>query len=417
MIVSQLFAQREFHLKREMMQMGNFYNSEIHYFPSPQGFKFYYIFKIPYSQLFFEKDNDDHFTSGITVNIEITDSSSNLITRGFDERTVSVTDFDRTTSKTETLQGLISLILQEGHYKLSAIISDKTSKRERRIPPVNLNLTKEYQILHPLVLEQNNTKCDKSEVFIVSNNSSFIPFNKPQNILAIPVLDSTLNSLTINVKRRDTVLVSGESFNQTIFADATLNLCDDKIVIPLSTKEERLRYFLFNAFSAKLSEGPIRIEVIPNQDSTKKKIFMSDVIWIGKPRSLLDAESAIELLSIIDTEQKVNQLLNSDDYKAALNDYWQKLDPTPDTKYNELMNEFYQRVDYCQETFKSIDGSKGAYSDRGKIYIIFGPPNKIERNSSNSDKVVETWFYDNQKKKFVFVDNDGTGKYSLVSEQ
>jgi GWxTD domain-containing protein len=166
-----------------------------------------------------------------------------------------------------------------------------------------------------------------------------------------------------------------------------------------------------------LSEGPISIRVVPDNDSSKKKIFFSDVVWIGKPRSLLNPETALNLLEIIEPEEKIDQLLKKDNYKVALDDYWQKLDPTPNTNYNELMNEFYQRVDYCQENFKSIDGSNGAYSDRGKIYIKLGPPDKIERNSSNEDKVVETWFYNKPKKKFVFVDNDGTGKYLLVSEQ
>ena len=404
-------------MRREMMQMGNFYNSETHYFPTSQGFKLFYIYKIPYSQLFFEKGNDGHFTSGIIVNIEIADSTSDSIIRGFDERSVSVDNFDLTNSKTAILQGMIGVDLNDGHYKLSAIISDKTSKRERRIPPIDLGISNSDKILEPINIESNKTICDGSEAFVVSNNSSFIPFNKPENILAFPVTDSTINSLTISVNRHDTVLVNRESSSLITLADPSFSICDNKIIIPINKNGNGLKYFLFNDFSAMLTEGPIRIEVVPNQDTTKKKYFMSDIVWIAKPKSLLDPETAIKFLSIIESEQKVDQLLKSDDYKIALNDYWQKLDPTPGTKYNELMNEFYQRVDYSQETFKSIDGSNGAYSDRGKIYIKFGPPKKIERNSSNSDKVVETWIYENPQRKFVFVDNDGTGKYSLVSEQ
>jgi hypothetical protein len=112
-----------------MMQMGKYYNSEVHYFPSKDGFSFYYIYKIPYSQLFFEKDSNDNFTAGIIVNIELSDSISNLITRGFDEKTVSVNNFDLTTSKDLSLQGLININLKEGRYKLLVTISDKISQR------------------------------------------------------------------------------------------------------------------------------------------------------------------------------------------------------------------------------------------------------------------------------------------------
>jgi GWxTD domain-containing protein len=400
-----------------MMQMGKYYNSEVHYFPSNDGFSFYYIYKIPYSQLFFEKDSNDNFTAGIIVNIELSDSISNLITRGFDEKTVSVNNFDLTTSKDLSLQGLININLKEGQYKLLVTISDKISQRERRLPPERIELSNNEKLLQPLILNQKKYSCKNIETFSISDNSSFIPFNKPDDILAIPVTDSTITSLRLSVNRRDTVLIKDEIEKLIVVAEPVLELCNNEVIIPSNKRNNNLRYFLFDNFSAKLSEGPISIRVVPDNDSSKKKIFFSDVVWIGKPRSLLNPETALNLLEIIEPEEKIDQLLKKDNYKVALDDYWQKLDPTPNTNYNELMNEFYQRVDYCQENFKSIDGSNGAYSDRGKIYIKLGPPDKIERNSSNEDKVVETWFYNKPKKKFVFVDNDGTGKYLLVSEQ
>ena len=79
------------------------------------------------------------------------------------------------------------------------------------------------------------------------------------------------------------------------------------------------------------------------------------------------------------------------------------------------MAEFYTRVDYTLKNFGSITGVKGVESDRGKIFVKFGKPNKIERSSNLQGKVVETWIYDKLQRKFVFVDKDGTGEFSLES--
>jgi GWxTD domain-containing protein len=315
------------------------------------------------------------------------------------------------------LQGFIKLKLKEGKYKLLAIISDKTSKRERRIHPIDLNISESERILDPIIFDPNKILCEGNDSYVLLNNSSAVPFNKTEDILAIPVIDSSINSLKINVTRGDTTFLSNVEDNKSIFYSASFGYCNDEIIIKRDENGPDIKYFLFNNISAKLTEGPVKLEVIPDNDVEKKKIFKLEVIWIGKPFSLRDPEEAIKLLTNVESEDKVDQMLDGDDEMKELNSYWTKLDPTPDTKYNELMNEFYQRVDYCEMEFKSIDGKGGANTDRGKIYIKYGPPNRIDRNTTNQDKVVESWFYDHPKRSFVFIDKDGTGKYTLYTGQ
>jgi GWxTD domain-containing protein len=413
-IVSQLFAQSKFEIDRDIIQSGNYFNSEINYFPSGDDFTVYYSYKIPYSQLYFEK-NGDVFNAGFSVNIEVSDSVSNTIKRAYDNKNISVKDFDLTVSSTTYLQGLISIKLNEGKYRLISIITDKFSKRESTLPPNNIVLSKKEKILFPIVFNQHTTFCDSIESYILSNNSSAIPFNKPYNYLAIPVTDSLIKSLTINAKQNNTDVISNEVNNQSLILSSSFILCDDNILI--KRDNPGIKYFLFKDFSSKLNEGLLTLEVIPGNDLNQKKDFNLQVIWIGKPVSLKDPEEAIKYLKIIESEAKVSKLLSGSDYEKSLNSYWKPLDPSPNTNYNELMNEFYQRVDYANREYKFIDGNGGAYSDRGKTYIKYGTPNKIERNASNDDKVIETWFYNNPKRTFVFVDNEGTGKYLLVADK
>jgi GWxTD domain-containing protein len=79
------------------------------------------------------------------------------------------------------------------------------------------------------------------------------------------------------------------------------------------------------------------------------------------------------------------------------------------------MSEYYKRVDYTAKNFSSLSGKKGFETDRGKVYIQFGKPKTIERGSNSEGKVVETWYYNDQK-KFIFIDKQGTGDFPLQKE-
>ena len=79
------------------------------------------------------------------------------------------------------------------------------------------------------------------------------------------------------------------------------------------------------------------------------------------------------------------------------------------------MSEYYTRVDYATKEFAAIGSKNGANSDRGKIYIKFGKPQKIERASDDNGWVVETWIYAKSNKKFIFVDKEGKGEFILIS--
>ena len=54
-----------------------------------------------------------------------------------------------------------------------------------------------------------------------------------------------------------------------------------------------------------------------------------------------------------------------------IKNYWKLMDPTPDTQKNEVMDEFFSRVDYVSLNFSEI--GPGWQSDRGRTYIIYGP--------------------------------------------
>src|SRR5262245_3644130 len=86
------------------------------------------------------------------------------------------------------------------------------------------------------------------------------------------------------------------------------------------------------------------------------------------------------LYIITDDERKVFQALTTPEEKDAfIEQFWSRRDPDPRTGNNEFKEEHYRRIAYANENFFS--GKDGWATDRGRIYITFGPPTHIEDNS------------------------------------
>lgn len=93
--------------------------------------------------------------------------------------------------------------------------------------------------------------------------------------------------------------------------------------------------------------------------------------------------------------------------------FWRKRDPSPDTPQNEFEEEFLRRFYYANENFGVY--TPGYRTARGRIYILYGEPDEIERHPFEVDSYpYEIWYYYNKKLKFVFVDKKGVGEYELV---
>src|SRR5580658_9249310 len=93
---------------------------------------------------------------------------------------------------------------------------------------------------------------------------------------------------------------------------------------------------------------------------------------------------------ITDEERKAfKRLSTSDEKEEFIEQFWLRRDPTPDTEENEYKEEHYRRIAYANERFAS--GIPGWKTDRGRIYIVYGPPDEIDDHSSGGtyDRPIE----------------------------
>ena len=84
---------------------------------------------------------------------------------------------------------------------------------------------------------------------------------------------------------------------------------------------------------------------------------------------------------IVEEERAVFEKLTTPEERGQfIEQFWLRRDPDLTTAGNEFKEEHYRRIAYANETFPS--GIPGWMADRGRIYIIHGPPAEIERHPS-----------------------------------
>jgi GWxTD domain-containing protein len=135
-----------------------------------------------------------------------------------------------------------------------------------------------------------------------------------------------------------------------------------------------------------------------------EKWLNEDVVYI-----IDDAERGAYLG--LKTDEERNDFIQS---------FWDRRNPTPGSAGNAFEEEHYRRIGYANQHFAG-DGIEGWRTDRGHIYIVYGPPDEIDSHPTPAEGTVakELWLYrqieglgDNLT--FTFADRTGHGDYRLA---
>ena len=85
-------------------------------------------------------------------------------------------------------------------------------------------------------------------------------------------------------------------------------------------------------------------------------------------------------------ERSVFETLSTpEERERFIEQFWLRRDPNPRTAANEVKEEHYRRIAYSHEFFFS--GKPGWKTDRGRIYIIHGPPAEKETHPSGGSYI------------------------------
>ncbi|PKL78461.1 MAG: hypothetical protein CVV25_11570 [Ignavibacteriae bacterium HGW-Ignavibacteriae-4] len=363
---------------------------------------------IPYQLLTFEKLGEN-FVANIDVDVTITDKDNNRIDFKHVRKTITTADYRQSQGAAgEFYKTFFRFGVDNGTYSVSADIKDEFSgnlyEREREVTVIDFNKFS-FSLSGILLLSQIEEVDGKYKItpFISDNigaiNSDFFAFfeiynkNEPKTVkIAYRLLkkdevvsEGELKEINVHVGNNQSFVridaskmsLSGEYIVQIIAYDASATEHDDKKVLAITQRSIKHHETLIS--------------------------FLEE-----------DINKAIKMLRYIATDAELEKIENAktDDAKREkLSLYWKELDPTPNTAYNEAMNEYYQRIKYANEQFKSY--TEGWLTDMGMIYVVLGPPIQVEKQSSMGSNIqYRLWQYSGNR-TFLFADKNGFGNYRL----
>jgi len=114
-------------------------------------------------------------------------------------------------------------------------------------------------------------------------------------------------------------------------------------------------------------------------------------------------------------ERKIFLEMPQEERARFKEDFWERRDSDPTTEENEFKETYLSRVDEAKRLFSS--GKPGWLTDRGEIFILFGPPTHMDKYPMGfgpGSRPREIWYYGNFP--IFFIDYHGAGDYTRVED-
>ncbi len=150
----------------------------------------------------------------------------------------------------------------------------------------------------------------------------------------------------------------------------------------------------------------------PDRDATASANIRVDVT-----RAMLGVnfEDTLEILGLIASNSELKPLRDASESgrAAAWASFWAARDPDRSTDVNEALEQHLARVQYVTREYSQF--GPGWRTDRGRVYIRYGPPEQIDTAMDQRSRgEYEIWRYYSIGRSFVFYDMFGVGDYKLV---
>jgi GWxTD domain-containing protein len=385
------------------------------------------IFKIPYHFLRFEKRKSsglDLFTAKPRLELEFSDGDGIIRKRESIEIEINTEHYSEISQRDKFYYGELNSKIPANNYQPTIRLYDneKTKLTDQKLNEIKLTGIKSGLNILPPILSYKLNSSDTSSIvqYIMDGNADFssddldIIFltydkSKPSKYnYSIEYLDSRnafpgweanakLNGITYPAYDKSLQLISGRS-NIPYFKMDKLS-------------KDSLNYGILdiNFAADKIVPGKYAIKLWKdNSKDTLKHSFA--IVWENMPLSLKNPDYAVELMYYILTEEEYDKLRSgsSKEILKKIFDYWKPKDPTKFTVYNETMFEYFRRVDVAFFNYQTFNEKDGAKTERGKIYILNGTPDKIESDMNLDGRPIEKWYY-NKLNKLIIFDTDSNG--------
>jgi GWxTD domain-containing protein len=392
----------------EMIGVPNFYFDVISLAATDPGVSRLDVYaEVPYSALHFYKLNSS-FRSNYELTFSVSDSSALLLDEKWVSESLEAKNYSESVSTHISNLTQRSFSLHPGSYIVEVRLKDsetqKVTNQKRRI----------------IVRDYSGTRFNMSDVMLVNQLGK-----DSAKVTIFPNISGVVSN------ERDTLVLFFEAYGSATidsvrFVLSVRNLAGTTMVNDTMIQKFNVtRKAFFPAMNiAHLVAGDylIQIKAVPyvigdpgiSHDTITSSIKPFSIRMKGLPFSISDLKKAIDQLQYIIDRDSLEAIRTAlpDRQRDLFMNYWKKKDPTPNTERNELMEEYYSRVEYANKHFGRF--TEGWKSDMGMVYIIFGAPSNIDSQPFPIDsKPREVWTYYELNQQFVFIDLTGFGDYRL----
>ncbi len=335
-----------------------------------------------YSDLIFYK-TDTVYTAECLVSLVVEKNKFQLGGKS-EKHKILAYKYNETVSANNYFNGSISVEVPEGKIGVSLKISDRNSSRawtrsrEFDIPEMR---STDIGSIRWLTNASREVNTDKDTIRIRLNIFS-IEKGKTQLKFYFKDDDKKISF------QRDTLLPDRR--NQAV-----------EVIVPA----DRFKEGLYNFFA--------EVNNVNQKEIVKRSIAFG--VWRPFFESVRFFER-VKQIEYIASSGEINQMLTAtvEERERLWNEFWERRDPTPEDDVNEFKITYFERVDFANRNFSRSSLLEGWRTDRGKVYIILGPPDDIVDEPFNpSGSAYQIWYYYDRGYNLIFVQRYMTGDYYL----
>lgn len=344
-------------------------------------------YSVPFASLTFVRDADG-FLARFQVSLQVMDKQKTPVAAELWERTARADDFAATGAQDSVVSGVVEIELPEGAAWAQLEVADMCSDR-RAMATVPIDATPSQLPMRVL----RSGVADPRRTFGVRDTI--------QVLVELPVSAPLPESVLFAIARGKRVLLTA-----AVGVTESLGRSHARFVYAVADTEGTPRLgsgeYLIEA-TAELPGG--RVLTSGTVFRVALPFFCDDNAYRAK----------VEQLVYVATAEEIRRLKSAPraERERSWSDFWRPRDSNSATVRNEAEEDYFQRIEFAEENFRA--GDNGYRSDRGSVYVRYGPPDQIDARPFEIDRPAEqTWLYYVTGKRFRFVDRYGSGMFVLV---
>jgi len=361
------------------------------------------VVEIPYDLINFLKSKS-LYTGEYEITVYIYDHDYRLIADTTESEEIILSDFEKTNSrKLYSVHSWNFPVREMTDYKVKINFLDKNTKEE-------INIEKNYKTrkFKADEIDLSDLIFYKTEYDSVNDVKKLVPqfreFSSDEKYLIFFEV--------YNKNKNDKIKVEHKIFNSknkdiiNIEFEHKIKSSTDSVYIEIDME--------------KITSGKYSAEVrVRDKDNERKREREFTVMWHNYPKTKAELDKAVKQMKYIQSGNVYEDMkdLSYEKKMEAFCEFWNSRDPSAGTKRNEIMEEYFWRIYFANKHFSTYN-REGWNTDRGMIFIIFGPPDEAyDKPFAMGGDQYQVWVYYYINREILFIDEHNTGNYRLYFNQ